>query len=475
MKQLITIEPITRIEGHARIQLFLDDAGQVQNARFQVTQFRGFEKFVEGRPFFEMPSLTARTCGICPISHELASAKACDQLLAVAIPETAKQLRRVLNLGQIIQSHALSYFYLSAPDFLLGMDHPPASRNFFGLAAAHPQFARDGIRLRQFGQQVIERLAGRRIHPAWVVPGGVRSPLDERARDELLREIPTVKTLALDHLHRFKQSLEQHEEYIQIFAHFPSLFLGLTDRDGNLEHYDGGMRIIDPTGALVVDHLAPSRYREVIDEAVEPWTFLKFPYYKPQGYPEGMYRVGPLARLNLAARCGTELADQELLQFRSLVDGLHLGSFYAHYARLIEVVYAIEMIEKLLSDRAILDSTVRAVAGVNKCEGIGVTEAPRGTLIHHYRVNGDGLLEWANLIIATGHNNLAMNRGILQAARRYLDGVTPREGLLNRIEAVIRAFDPCLACSTHAVGAMPLIVEVIGPDGSILGQLQRDN
>lgn len=472
MKQIV-IEPVSRIEGHAAIRLFLDEAGRVQDARFQVNQVRGFEQFVVGRPFFEMPSLTARTCGICPVSHELASAKACDQLLAVAIPATAGKLRRLLNLGQLIQSHALSFFYLSAPDLLLGMDHPPESRNFFGLAAVDPQFARDGIRLRQFGQQVIERLAGRRIHPSWVVPGGVNSPLAATARDAILAELPAIIALIRTHLDRFKQTLDCHQEQIDVFARFPSLFLGLVNDAGTLEHYDGRLRIIDAAGTPVGDDLAAGEYQQAVAEAVEPWTYLKFPYYRPHGYPDGMYRVGPLARLNLAARCGTELADRELAQFRALASGPVLSTFYSHYARLIETLYAAERIEQLLAEPDILDARVRATAGVNNLEGIGIAEAPRGTLIHHYRVNGDGLIEWANLIIATGHNNLAMQRGILQAARHFLDGTAIREGLLNRIEAVIRAFDPCLACSTHAVGAMPLVVELVGPDGTILDRLRR--
>jgi NAD-reducing hydrogenase large subunit len=473
--QEITIAPVTRIEGHARISLFLDDNGTVSDARFQVTQFRGFERFVEGRPFFEMPALTARTCGICPVSHELASAKACDQLLAVTIPETAQKLRCLLNLGQLIQSHALSYFYLSAPDLLLGMDHPPADRNFFGLASIDPQFAREGIRLRQFGQQLIERLAGRRIHPAWVVPGGVSSPLSSPAREAILAELPAIQALISNHLQRFKQSLDHYQEYIGTFARFPSLFLGLVGPDGQLEHYDGQVRVIDATGTPVADDLAADEYPQYIGEAVEPWTYLKFPYYLPHGYPDGMYRVGPLARLNIIDRCGTERADRELQQFRQMeTAGPVLSSFHGHYARLIEMLYAAEQIEHLLADPTILDPHVRAVAGVNRYEGIGMTEAPRGTLIHHYKVNPDGLIVWANLIIATGHNNLAMNRGILQAAQYYLNRKDRiEEGMLNRIEAVIRAFDPCLACSTHAVGTMPLVIDVHNQDGTLRERIKR--
>nr|WP_321464442.1 Ni/Fe hydrogenase subunit alpha [uncultured Desulfobulbus sp.] len=470
---MITIEPVTRIEGHAAIRLFLDDAGQVRDARFQVTQVRGFEQFVVGRPFAEMPALTARICGICPVSHQLASARACDQLLAVTIPATSVKLRCLLNLGQLIQSHALSFFYLSAPDLILGMDHPPEQRNFFGLVAADPQLARDGIRLRQFGQQTIERLSGRRIHPNWVVPGGVNAPLSSSHRETILAELPAIKTLICAHLDRFKQSLDQHEEHIRVFAHFPSMFLGLANDAGTLELDQGRLRMIDAAGNPIMEDCEPGAYQEVIGEAVEPWTYLKFPYYRPLGYPQGMYRVGPLARLNLASACGTELADGELVQFKQLASGPVLAMFHSHYARLIEMLFAVERIEQLLADPQILEQRVRAEAGVNNLEGVGVSEAPRGTLIHHYRVNEDGLIQWVNLVIATGHNNLAMQCGILQAARHYLTGTTLREGLLNRIEAVIRTFDPCLSCSTHAVGSMPLVVELVGPDGNVLEHLGR--
>ena len=469
----ILIEPVTRVEGHARIRLLLDEEGRVGDAQFQVTQIRGFEQFVRGRPFYEMPSITARICGICPVSHALASAKACDQILAVVLPQTAVKLRRLLHFGQIIQSHALSFFYLAGPDLLLGLDHPPESRNFFGLAAADPQCARDGIRLRQFGQQIIERLAGRRIHPNWVVPGGVDTPLQEAARLAILDELPTVKTLAITHLARFKQSLDRYREPIAVFGNFPSLFLGLVDRQGRLELYDGLLRIMDASGAIVAETSDPGGYQTIIGEAIEPWSYLSFPYYKPLGYPTGMYRVGPLARLNLADSCGTELADRELKCFRSLADGPVLSSFHGHLARLIELLHALEMVEILLTDPAIVDQHVRARAGVNNLEGIGIAEAPRGTLIHHYRVDANGLIEGVNLIIATGHNNLAMHRGILEAARYFLDGAVLREGLLNRIEAVIRTFDPCLSCSTHAVGAMPLVIELVDPDGAVVDQVQR--
>lgn len=473
MDNRITIEPVTRIEGHARIQLHLDDSGQVAQAFFQVTQFRGFEHFVKGRPMAEMPAITARICGICPVSHELASAKACDQILAVALPETALALRRLLNLGQLIQSHALSYFYLSAPDLLLGMDHPAETRNFFGLAQLEPQFARDGIRIRQFGQELIERLAGKRIHPAWVVPGGVSTPLATEARDLILAELPVIKELTLHALERWHASLPGFAKLVPTFANIPSLFMGLSGSDGQLEHYDGALCLIDPQGAPLVSLDDPKHYPDVIGEAVEPWTYLKFPYFIPRGYPGGMYRVGPLARLNIARFCGTELADRELAGWRELGPGPVNSIFFNHYARLIEILYALEQVERILDSPTILAKRVRATAGVNTQEGIGVTEAPRGTLIHHYQVDEHGLIEKANLIVATGHNNLAMNQGILQAAQHHVKQGQLNEGALNTVEAVIRAFDPCLACSTHAVGSMPLIIALYDQQGMLLKELRR--
>ena len=473
MAREIIIEPVTRIEGHAKISLHLDDAGVVAAANFQVTQIRGFEKFCEGRPFYEMPSLMARICGICPVSHLVASAKACDAILAVRIPPAAVRLRQVLNLAQIVQSHALSFFYLSSPDLLLGMDSDPAQRNIFGVLASHPALARDGIRLRQFGQQIIEWLAGQRVHPRWVVAGGVSDPLPVDRRDRILAAIPEARDIIKRTLQWFKGIQEDFRDEIRTFANFPTLFLGLTGPGGKLEHYDGTLRVVDAAGKIAADDLDPARYQDYIGEAVWPWSYLKFPYYKPLGYPDGIYRVGPLARLNLADDCGTPLAEQELVEFHELGRGAVLSSFYYHYARLIEILFAVERIEQLLNEPETLGKHVRAVAQVNNLEGIGVSEAPRGTLIHHYKVDEQGLIRWANLIIATGHNNLAMNRGVLQVARHFVNGAKLSEGMLNRVEAVIRAFDPCLSCSTHALGRMPLAIRLLAPDGTVVDELRR--
>ncbi|RMF28091.1 MAG: Ni/Fe hydrogenase subunit alpha, partial [Cyanobacteria bacterium J083] len=308
MSQKIIIEPVTRIEGHAKITIHLDKAGQVEDARFHVTEFRGFEKFCEGRPLWEMPGITGRICGICPVSHLLASAKAGDRILAVSIPPAAEKLRRLMNLGQIIQSHALSFFHLSAPDLLLGMDSNPSSRNLFGLIAAEPELARSGIRLRQFGQEIIEILGGRKIHPAWAVPGGVRQALSESGKIKIRDRLPEVKTTILNALDKFKNLLKDYQAEAQTFGNFPSLFMGLVGKRGEWEHYGGKIRFVDSGGNIIADQLEPTDYREFIAEAVEPWSYLKFPYYRPLGYPtredychlqSGIYRVGPLARLNI--------------------------------------------------------------------------------------------------------------------------------------------------------------------------------
>ena len=469
----IEIHPVTRIEGHARITLQLGDDGRVREARFHVDQFRGFEKLAVGRPFHEMPGLMARTCGICPVSHLIASGKAGDALLAVEIPENAVRLRRILHLAQILQSHALSFFYLSAPDLLLGMDADPARRNVLGLLAEEPELVRGGIALRAFGQEIIARMAGKRVHPAWVVPGGVSSPIGEETRDFLLDGVPRSLETVERALALFRERLGGFAQEIERFASFPSLFLGLVGDDGGLEHYDGRLRVVDAAGAVVADGVEGSRYEEIVAEADEPDSYLKAPYFRPLGTPDGMYRVGPLARLHLVERCGTPRADRALAALRAERSDSLLSSFLYHEARLIEMLFALERIEELAGDPRVLDPDVRAHAGPNRREGIGVAEAPRGTLIHHYQIDANGLVTGVNLIIATGHNALAMNRGVLQAARHFVDGHRLEEGMLNRVEAVIRAFDPCLACSTHALGRMPLEVRLLDPDGAAIDVLRR--
>ncbi len=474
MSKTIVIDPVTRIEGHAKISIFLDDAGEVSDARFHVVEFRGFEKFCEGRPMWEMAGITARICGICPVSHLLASAKTGDKIQAVKVPVAGEKLRRMMNLGQIVQSHALSFFHLSSPDFLLGWDSDPATRNVFGLMSADPDLARSGIRLRQFGQKVIELLGAKKIHPAWAVPGGVRSPLSEEGRTWIRDRLPESYTTINTAIALFKRLLDQFSTEVQTFGEFPSLFMGLVGQNGVWEHYGGHLRFVDSQGNIVADNLSEDNYQDFLGEAVEPWSYLKFPYYKPLGYPAGIYRVGPLARLNVCQFMGTPAADNQLQEFRDRAGKIPTSSFLYHYARLIEILAGLEYIEQLVNDPDIVSPRTRATAGINQLEGIGVSEAPRGTLIHHYQVDENGLIKKVNLIIATGQNNLAMNKTIAQIAKHYIHGNEIPEGMLNRVEAGIRAYDPCLSCSTHAFGQMPFQIELIGADGRVVNQVCRD-
>ncbi len=470
MGEKFVIEPISRIEGHGKITITLDDQGKPADARLHVTQLRGFEKFCQGRPFHEMVSLVERICGICPISHSLASATACDMVMGIRVPQTAVKLRRLLNCGEFIQSHALSFFYLSSPDLLLGMESDPSLRNIIGVLKADPGFARDGIQLRKTGQRIIELFAGKRIHPSWVVPGGVNAPLTTEHRDEMLALLPESVDIVLRSLKIFKDLLPKYQEEIAAFANFPSYFMGLVDQKGRLEHLDGRLRIIDAQGKIVEDEVEPTRYQEIIGEAVENFSYLKSPYYKPVGYPEGMYRVGPAARLNVCEGIATPLADKEWKAFRNLATGPLLSSFYNHYARLIEILYCIETLDDLLRDPEILAPEVRAYGAPNFREGIGVVEAPRGTLFHHYQVDTNGLMTWANMIVATGNNNLAMNKGLLQTAQHFIKEKKQEltDPIINRLQAVIRAFDPCLSCSTHTLQDKGPDILLIDAEGSVV-------
>jgi NAD-reducing hydrogenase large subunit len=474
MSKRIVIDPVTRIEGHAKISIFLDDEGNVADAEFHVVEFRGFEKFCEGRPYTEMPGITQRICGICPVSHTLASAKAGDALMAVNIPPAADKLRRLLNLGQFIQSHALSFFHLSAPDFLLGWDTPQAQRNIFGLIASNKELARAGIRLRQFGQEIIEILGDKKIHPAWAVPGGVRSSLTAEGRAKIKAWLPEAFATTNVALDLWKKTLKTHGREVQIFGNFPSLFMGLVTPDGSWEHHGGKLRFTDSSGSVIADQIDAASYTDYIGESVQTGSYLKSPYYLPLGFPDGLYRVGPLARLNVAERMGVPQADEELKKFKKLGRGAVTSSFFYHYARLIEILAAIEFVERYVADDELSSDYLRADAGINNLRGVGVSEAPRGTLFHDYTVDRNGLLQKVNLIVATGQNNLAMNQTVAQIARHYIrgDGQIP-EALLNRVEHGIRCYDPCLSCSTHAVGQMPLHVRLIAPSGAVVDEMAR--
>lgn len=470
----ITIDPVTRIEGHAKITIDLDDNGKVDDARLHVIQYRGFEKMCEGRIYTEMPALTARTCGICPVSHVISSSKACDELLAVRPPKAARNLRRIINLAQILQSHALNFYHLSSPDFVYGFDANKEDRNIFKLMQTHPQFAKDGIWLRAFGQKIIQSLGGKRIHPEWIVPGGVSHVLDDITKNEILAQIPQAFDIAKKSITFFMDNIGKFKKEVESFASFPSLFMGLVGKKGKLEHYDGRLCFIDANGKIL-DEVEPKDYKDYIGEAVENDSYLKSPYYKPFGYDEGMYRVGPLARLNIASMCGTSEADREFERFKNINNGKPVyDSFYYHYARLIEILYAIEKIEELLRDPKTMSDNIRSYASINRTRAVGCSEAPRGTLFHDYEVSKDGLITGINLIIATGNNNLAMNMGVKQVAKEFIDSKNITDGALNRVEAVIRCFDPCLSCSTHALGLVSSTIEIRDKNKNIVDIIKRN-
>ncbi|MCW3996160.1 MAG: Ni/Fe hydrogenase subunit alpha [Candidatus Bathyarchaeota archaeon] len=471
----IYISPVTRIEGHAQVTILLNDDDTVKDALFKVVDFRGFEKFTEGRPFYEMPAITSRACGICPVSHLLASAKACDAIVGINPPQTAIMLRRLMHMGQMIQSHALNFFHLSSPDLLLGMDSDPTKRNIMGIIEKDPELAMRGIKLRKFGQEIIEKVAGKKIHSAdWILPGGAKWPLTKERADFLRASLPEALDSAQKTLELYKGLLGGLEEEVENFGNFPSYYMGLVSPNGGIEHYDGTLRIKDQCGNVAAECVDPTKYRDFIGEAIEPWSFMKFPYFKSMGYPGGAYRVGPLARLNVASHCGTPLADEEFKEFKKLgKNGVVQSTFHYHYARLIELLFCVENAQRLLEDPAILSEHVTSKALVNNYEGVGVAEAPRGTLIHHYKVDPQGMITWNNMIIATEHNNIAYNKAITQVAKKYVKARELQEGMLNRVEAVIRAFDPCLSCATHAVGQMPLDVQLVDSSGKLVDRKIR--
>lgn len=464
MSQTITISPVTRIEGHARISIQLDDSGQVTDARLQVQEFRGFEAFCVGRPFWEMTTITARICGICPVSHALAAAQAGERILGLEPPPAARRLRSLLSLAQLILSHSLSFFHLSAPDIVLGLDFDPAERNIVGLARHRPEIIRKGIRLRQIGQEIVNRLGGGTLHPENIVAGGMRDPLREDGRDAIAAVLPEALELVQFAIAVWEERSERFLSDMGICGAFPGLSLGLVGPDGALDHLAGRLRFVDGAGAIVGE-VSPEAYGDVIRETIAGDS-----YMKPTECTVGdtsLYRVGPLARLKVAPFGDAPRAELARLGFLASL-AASSGSLGYHQARLIEMLYAVERIGGMLADPAICDPHVLARGGVNNSEGIGVTEAPRGTLIHHYQVDRNGLLTGVNLVVATGHNSRAMDRTITDIARRHIRGERLTEGLLNRVEHGIRLYDPCLSCATHLHGRLGIRVELHAPGAKVL-------
>ena len=470
--KIIEINPITRVEGHGKVTIQLDDAGNAVSARFHNTQFRGFEKFCEGQVFWEMPVLTPRICGICPVSHQLGSAKACDAILGVELTRPGKLLRELLHLGQYIQSHALHFFHLASPDLLLGMDSDPATRNVIGLIGVNPELAVKGVKMRSLGQTIIKKLGGKKVHPNAAVPGGMNTALSVEDRDYFLRQMDWVLADAQVALKIWKDYALKNADVVENFAKFQSAYLGMVDENNNLALYDGKWRLVDSKGVVLEEQFDPSKYLDIIAEYVEDWSYMKFPFYKSLGYPGGIYRAGPLARLNACTGITTPIANAEFKTFKKLSKyGFVESSLYYHHARLIELIYAIEKTREILEDKDVTSTDILVNSTKYNEQGVGVVEAPRGTLIHHYWVDETGKVTRVNLIVATGHNNAAMNRAVYEVAKDYIKKGNVTEGILNRVEVAIRCYDPCLSCSTHALGQMPLLVQLRAPDGRIVKQI----
>jgi NAD-reducing hydrogenase large subunit len=469
--QKITIEPVTRIEGHAKITIRMNEDNTVNHAYMHVNEFRGFEKFCEGRMVFEMPTITPRICGICPVSHHLAAAKAGDEVMGSPAPRPANLLRELMHMGQIIQSHGMHFFELAGPDLLLGFDYDPALRNVVGLLAKDPALTVKAVQLRKYGQEIIHTVGGRRIHPTFAIPGGVNKALHKEERDTILAGLDDSIATTQIGIKIIKAWAAANMADINKFAVLKSGYLS-TVENNTLNLYHGQLRLVDQNGKQL-ECFDGRKYLDYINEHVEPWTYLKFPYYKKLGWPNGVYRVGPLGRMNAIDQIATPLANEEHKLWKKLNNGKPVeNTLYFHYARLIETLYALENVRVLCEDSDILSRDILNTRTDFKGEGVGFIEAPRGTLWHHYWAKPNGQLERVNLIVASGNNNWAMCEAVDSVAKAYYPGEV-KEGWLNRIEAAIRAHDPCLSCSTHAVGQMPMIVEITDNDGNLLETVTR--
>jgi NAD-reducing hydrogenase large subunit len=469
----VAIDPVSRVEGHGKVTLLLDADDRIHQVRLHIVEFRGFEKFIQGRPYWEAPVMVQRLCGICPVSHHLAASKAMDMIVGATLTPTAEKVRRLMHYGQILQSHALHFYHLCSPDLLFGFDSDVGKRNIVGIVAAYPEIAKQGVLLRKYGQEVIRVTAGKRVHGTGSVPGGVNKNVSMEERDYLLRDIEQIVAWSRDSVGIAKQLFEQNPELYNNFGSFRAHTLNLVRADGALDLYHGGLRARDMDGNTLFDHHDYARYWDVIFEDVKPWSYMKFPFLRSLGSEDGWYRVGPLTRVTQCDFIPTPLAEAARREFLAWKGGSAAKATLGfHWARMIEMLHAAELIRELLHD-ADLQGAELVTQGVRQERGVGVIEAPRGTLIHHYKVDEHDQIIRCNLIVSTTHNNQAMNEAIRQVARQYLDGKKLTEGLLNHIEVAIRAFDPCLSCATHALGKMPLEIELLDAAGTRLDTLAR--
>ena len=475
MSKKITIEPVTRVEGHGKVTIHLDDNNQVAQSRLHIVEFRGFERFVQGRPYWEAPVLVQRLCGICPVSHHLAAAKALDVIVGAGtgdgLTPTGEKMRRLMHYGQMFQSHVLHFFHLASPDLLFGVDGDPALRNVIGVAIKHKELAVQAVMMRKFGQEIIKATAGKKVHGTGAIPGGINKHLTQEEKDHFLNgpdpmNIDKMIDWSLGALEFFKGYHAQNKDLIDNFAAFPSSHVSLVRKDGAMDLYHGVLRGIDSEGNKVLNDVDYQDNLQYIDEEVKSWSYMKFPYLRSIGKKDGWYRVGPLARMNTCDYIPTPLAQKEFEIFKAYTNGKPNGmSMHMHWARLIEILHSAEMMKELLNDPDLMTGEL-TVKGTKQKEGVGLLEAPRGTLFHHYRINDDDQIEMANLIVSTTNNNTPMNTAVNLAAKQFMNGQAEiSEGMMNAVEVAIRAYDPCLSCATHALGKMPLEAIILDANG----------
>jgi NAD-reducing hydrogenase large subunit len=470
----IVIEPLTRVEGHGKVTLLQDGDLKIRQARLHIVEFRGFEKFIQGRPYWELPVLVQRLCGICPVSHHLAAAKATDMLVGTTqLTPTAEKIRRLMHYGQTLQSHALHFFHLCSPDLLFGFDDEVRHRNIVGVIEDHPEIAKQGVLLRKYGQEVIRLTAGKRIHGTGAIPGGVNKSLNRDEIDYLQKDIGQIVQWGQDAVELIKRIFFEQLDYHMAFASIDTNMLSIIGADGEFDIYEGGLRATDANGETIFDHVDTRHYNDYLREGVKNWSYMKFPFIKSLGAEQGWYRVGSLARVNNCDHFSTPLAEAQRRIFKDAGHGRPVQASLAfHWARLIELLYCTEAIRDLLLDPDISGKELLNRGELQHC-GIGVIEAPRGTLFHHYEIDDDGIVNKANLIVSTTNNNQAMNESIRQVAGQYLDGQQLTEPLLNQIEVAIRAYDPCLSCATHAMGKMPLEITLVNERSEVIDRIEK--
>lgn len=479
MTRKITIDPVTRVEGHGRVTIHLDEYGQVKDSFFHIVEFRGFERFIQGHPYWEAPVLVQRLCGICPVSHHLAAAKAIDQIVGVDpndLSPTATKLRRLMHYGQVFQSHALHFFYLASPDLLFGVDAPAEKRNVVAVAVENRELAVKGITMRKYGQEIIKAVAGKKIHGILAVPGGVHKTFTEKERDYFLdgKNIENIDTMiewSLAMVDFMKGYHEANRKFLDDFAFFPSGHLGMVNDFGGMDLYDGKLRAINSEGKRTLDDISTNQYQDYFLEAASQWSYMKFPYLKHLGREKGWNRVGPLARINVCDFITTPLAEKARQEFIAFTGKrVNNSTMYSHWARLIEVLHCAEEMKILLNDTELMGSDL-VRKGTPRHKGIGIIEAPRGTLTHHYEVDEKGMITKCNLIVSTTHNNDAMNTAVKWVANNVISRkghIT--DGMLNQVEVAIRAYDPCLSCATQAMGKMPLKAELYNDKGELIDE-----